>query len=106
MPHIGRVELGTRESNPAVALYQRLGFVIDARFERRIRTPHHIGYGYEYGERDMARSLPRSPPTRSEVENAQAYRYETDLAMAWFNPDFVWGHIPPPVPRVVAHSKL
>ena len=39
-PHIGRVELITRESNlRGIKFYQSLGFVIEGRFEMRIKTP-------------------------------------------------------------------
>ncbi|WP_309645389.1 GNAT family N-acetyltransferase [Phenylobacterium sp.] len=39
-PRIVRVELAAREGNTAaIALYQRLGFVIDGRFEKRVRMP-------------------------------------------------------------------
>ncbi len=39
-PDIGRVELVVRESNGrAIAFYQSLGFVIEGRFEMRIKTP-------------------------------------------------------------------
>ena len=37
-PHIERIELMCREGNlPAVRLYQRLGFVVEGRFTRRVR---------------------------------------------------------------------
>lgn len=35
-PEIMRIELFTRETNPALHLYKRLGFVEEGRFERRI----------------------------------------------------------------------
>jgi putative acetyltransferase len=38
-PDIMRVELFTRETNPALALYKRLGFVQEGRFEGRIKNP-------------------------------------------------------------------
>ena len=39
-PHIGRVELITRESNlRGIKFYQSLGFLIEGRFEMRIKTP-------------------------------------------------------------------
>lgn len=39
-PAILRIELGARAGNvAAIRLYQRLGFVIDGRFERRVRLP-------------------------------------------------------------------
>jgi len=39
-PRIVRIELAAREGNAsAIALYQRLGFVIDGRFEKRVRMP-------------------------------------------------------------------
>lgn len=39
-PRVLRVELAAREGNAAaIALYQRLGFVIDGRFEKRVRMP-------------------------------------------------------------------
>lgn len=38
-PEIMRIELFTRETNPALHLYKRLGFVEEGRFERRIKNP-------------------------------------------------------------------
>ncbi|MDP3852376.1 GNAT family N-acetyltransferase [Phenylobacterium sp.] len=39
-PRVVRIELAAREGNAAaIALYQRLGFVIDGRFEKRVRMP-------------------------------------------------------------------
>lgn len=39
-PEIMRIELFTRETNPALQLYKRLGFVEEGRFERRIKNPN------------------------------------------------------------------
>ena len=38
-PEILRVELFTRETNPALQLYKRMGFVEEGRFEHRIQNP-------------------------------------------------------------------
>lgn len=38
-PEIMRIEIIARESNRALALYERLGFVREGRFERRIKRP-------------------------------------------------------------------
>ncbi|HYC85287.1 MAG TPA: N-acetyltransferase [Chryseosolibacter sp.] len=41
-PHIGRVELITRESNvKAIKFYQSLGSLVEGRLEMRIRTPEN-----------------------------------------------------------------
>lgn len=45
MPHIERVELIARESNEkAIKFYESLGFKIEGRFEKRIKS---VGGGYE-----------------------------------------------------------
>lgn len=38
-PKTLRLELIVRESNPAIRLYKKLGFIQEGRFEQRIRTP-------------------------------------------------------------------
>jgi ribosomal protein S18 acetylase RimI-like enzyme len=56
-----RVELIARESNTkAIEFYQKLGFVIEGRFERRIQSQH--------------------------INHKQPF--EADLPMAWFNENF------------------
>jgi hypothetical protein len=63
--HIGRVELSTRESNPAAKMYIACGFIPEGRFERRIR---------------MHPTLPPYPTP---------LKFEADIPMAWHSPSFV-----------------
>lgn len=39
-PEIMRIELFTRETNPALQLYKRLGFVEEGRFVHRVKNPN------------------------------------------------------------------
>jgi len=88
MAHVLRVELVARESNRhAVAMYERVGFRVNARLHGRIVTgmPLHLQSNSKAQEHPPPQQDSNPEPSTCDVASL---RFESDIVMVWFNPAF------------------
>jgi ribosomal protein S18 acetylase RimI-like enzyme len=88
MAHVLRVELVARETNRhAVAMYERVGFRVNARLHGRIVTGMPLHLQRNAKEQEQQPSQQDSPPELPTCDVA-SLRFESDIVMVWFNPAF------------------